>query len=640
MKKFLTLCTAFTLCLAVAISVSAFEGVAVTEQASLERQNSFGLFDEIDPFDHSLEPGRLYEIERWRLYTNLSNYEQADAYYLLGTSGKLGPGSISFFYETTKDDVDEDDLDDNDWLGAQQIAPASTSYTGTDDIVTTTYDARSYKYEYQTQNFILGYGMDFDTFSLGAKYSPEFSETKESVAIAFGALGAINIGDAINAATWETDPTLWSPADHSEILMDASGGGWECLWGDYNENLVQNLPSGNFSRRAQTITYGDVNHTESHTLAQSDSLVGDYEIDEDNHEFVVGSHIRLSEKWDVEIDAGYTSIDREVDGLATYSYSYQESQTGAGTDWALSQVDGYSDAWTLASTWDGEFLGCFDGYSRDGNGWQIGVEPRYYVNEVVTLELGLGYETADGDANGNWTQAVAIGRSLTTATGADTQTWAGLENFDNTWSGDWDEHGYSVEPKVFLTYGPVLFGLGIGYHQTKEELKARQRSDMTGSWAYDDGDGSSDADDWIASAGYTSYHDWDIEATETTWSFPVAVRFNVTDKLTFRAGAEFGRVKTEEDWSYTVVGTEGELGTITDGTGAEVDVGNLLYDPTSEIDRAAESLEEIHDYTEYRLGLAYQATDHLTFELMFDSEAQSAGGVDTKVVYASAVLAF
>lgn len=649
MKKFLTLCTALAMCLALAASVAAFEGVTATEEASLERQNSFGIFDEIDPFDHSLEPGRLYEIERWRLYTNLSNYEQADGYYLIGTSGKLGPGSISFFYETTKEELEADDLDDNDWLGTENLAPAGTSYTGTDDVVTTEYDARSYDFEHEDQNFVLAYGMDFGMYSLGLRYSPEFEEESESFALTgFAALGAINIGDAVS---WDVNPLTWPISEHDEILADASGGGWTCLWGDYSENLQQLLPSGNFSRSAQTITYGNVAHSESHTVTRADDFGGGYDVDEDNHEFVVGSHIRPSEEWDVELIAGYTAIDRELDGSATYSYSFRESQTGAGTDFVLARVDGYSDTWTMTSRWDGEFLGCFDGYTRDGDGWQVGVEPRYNLNEVVTLELGLEYETADGDANGNWTQNVAISRDLTTATGANTQTWRGSQSFDNSWDGDWDEDGYSVEPKVFLSYGPVLFGLGVGYSRVEEELNARQRCDMTGTWSYDDGDGVSTAADWTAAGSYTAYHDWDIQQTETTWAFPVAVRFGVTDKLTIRAGAEYRRVNTEEDWSYAFIDTaQDDLYTITDGTGTVVragvdnyvDAGGTLrpYDASSEINRVAESSDDTHDHTDYRLGLSYQATEHLTFELMYDSESNSPGGVNTKVVYGSAVLAF
>ena len=69
MKKLLGVAIALVLCLAVA------PGAFAIDDGSLEKMTTEGLYDRNDAFDHALEPGLLYNLDRWRLYTNLSGYD-------------------------------------------------------------------------------------------------------------------------------------------------------------------------------------------------------------------------------------------------------------------------------------------------------------------------------------------------------------------------------------------------------------------------------------------------------------------------------------------------------------------------------------------------------------------------------------
>ena len=634
-RKFFMLAIGAAFCLVFVASAPAFEG------ASLQSQTTFSLFED-DPFDLSIDPGVLYQVDRWRLYTNLSNYETEDgAYYLIGTSGKLGAGSLAFFYETSKNEIDENDLDADNWLGIERLS--GTSYTGTNDTVITTYDSRSFKDEEEASNFYLSYSMDFGTFSIGAAYNPEFEDRTVSLqrGVAWNAaIGGMNLGGIAPVY----NPAAWAGPGHEENLDQGAVLGWNAA------NIT-----GNFSRRQVTTTYGTVDHSKYNIVDTSDSFTGENDIEDKSHGFTVSSLIRPADKFEVQVTAGLTTIDTEVGGSATYTYSRTDSDTGTtapATDLVpgLALVDGYCETETQTSTWNGNFLDG-DEYNHDGTKWGLEIEPGYELNEVVTLTLRLGYETADGDANGDWTQNVNIDRSITT-NAADTtpETWEGTQVFDNTWSGDWEQNSYIVEPRVYLTYGPVDFSLGVAYSSEKEEVSGRTRNDATYSWSYENGDGAKTALDWTCAGSYTSYADWNFETKETAWSFPVATRFKVTDKLTLRAGARFSRTTTEMDETDSFAGTDDDKWTITDGTdtvvaaGANgyVDAAGLIqpYDATHETARTAESHETTIDTTDYSLGLGYQVTEHLVFDLMFKGEQDSRGGVDTETVWASVTLAF
>jgi hypothetical protein len=72
------------------------------------------------------------------------------------------------------------------------------------------------------------------------------------------------------------------------------------------------------------------------------------------------------------------------------------------------------------------------------------------------------------------------------------------------------------------------------------------------------------------------------------------------------------------------------------------------YDADTYTNRSSYDYDETVDITEYRLGLGYQVTENLTFDLMFketDSDGYNGdpdgrGGVDARTVWGSVVLAF
>ncbi len=630
--------------LALVFSMTLVGVAGAFEGASLLNQNSYGLYYREDPFDITLDPALLYQVDRWRLYTNLSNYEDAN-HYLIGTSGKLGPGSLGVFYETNKSLTSENDTVSNNSTSTDVLIPAGTSYNS-GSTVTSTLDTRAFEDETTAHNFIVDYGMDLGIFSLGVAYTPEFSKRTVSLRRAAGipVLGTPNVGGVLPDYT--ANPAAYTFPDHSETLAVGAGAGFLAATG-----------LGDFSRSTETTVYGDTAHSRYNTRTQTDAFSGSNEGKDNTQGFVVGSQFHPSSQFDTIVNVGYDSIDKTQSGSARYTYANTETQTGAGAFTAGTDLQaqpglraaGYAMSESQISTWNGEFLSSLTDHALDGSRWNVAVTPSYRVNDVVGVEVGLGYAKTDGDVDGNWTQDVTISRSITPIAGDTTpETWNGTQAFDNKFNGTNKVTEYYVEPRVYFTYGPVDFSLGVGYARSKDEMSGRTNENGSTSWAYDNGDGIANAADWTATYQETSHYDMNYEGKTTTWSFPVATKFKVTDKLTFRAGARYSRINTVQEYNETDPMTDDASATITDGTGAIIGAGPGVYipaggvltpyDPTHGTSRYGDCHETTVDVTSYRLGCGYQPTEHLQFDLMFDTAA--GGGVNTTVVYASAVLAF
>jgi hypothetical protein len=655
MKKFFVLGLGVALCFALVAGASAFEG------ASLEKQTTFGLYDRSDPFDISIDPGLLYQVDRWRLYTNLSNYEGTPdydmdycractssggdpcdyngAYYMIGTSGKLGPGSVALLYETNKLEFD-DDGSSSSYSGYNYLdpdpSPAIRMYTGTDDYTSEYSSSWNDKSEIERHNFHVSYGMDFGIWSLGLAYSPEFTDATNS----------------LDASTWS----------YSRYMFDYGPSYSYAFYNDYSAYYGDN---GTYDQ-AYTY-YGNVDHTKFRRNSYDYSQDGDEDIEERNHVLTLGSMIRPADHYDIQVTATYENVDRDMDGTLTYVRNEEVRQEGeiagdAGefpgnpNSWD-SYSAGYLQQSTMTSTWDGTFNFCgLD--NRDGDIWGLKVRPTYHVNDIVALDLELGYEDGNGDLSGDYTQRVTYQRTLRTAAGAATSIETADEFYDNTFSGDWDRTHWSVEPRVYLTYGAVEFSLGVGYSYLKEEENYRQWETATSTFSYDNGvDVDDDTNDWTATAGRTSYYDYDGEYKTTSWSFPVATRFKVTDKLTLRAGARFTRMNFDDKYKYSDVNYTDESFEATNGAGDkiagpeyQVDAdGNVTpYDYDTSTSRSSSKYDDTVDISEYRLGLGYQVTENLTFDLMFKETASDGdtgdphgrGGVDARTVWGSVVLAF
>ena len=624
MKKSFVLALGVALCLVFVASAPAFEG------ASLESQTTFNLFED-DPFDLSIDPGVLYQVDRWRLYTNLSNYEnEAGAYYLIGTSGKLGAGSLAFFYETNKyEDIDEDFYDSES--GYQNIDPAYWDdpvnnpyvYTGTDDRIYE-YDRSWYnKNETENHNLYMAYSIDLGIYSLGLGYAPEFEERTRTLG------GTFNYDDDFFASR-----AYWDAFNNQDFI----GTGANTL---YNSSST---------------TYGNTAHTKYYTDTSRESFTGETSIDDETHAFALSSHIHPGGPFEIQATLGYEKIDIEESGTATYTGSYRESQKGEWDGYPAGDFgsgypyfrapDGYLETGEVTSVWNGAFTQ----NNRDGDGWSLELVPSFEVNPTIALEMKIGYGKADGDISGNYTQTVNATHTERADASADTETAKGYEFYDNTYAGDWEQTDYYVEPRVYLTYGPVEFRLGVGYSQEKYESDSHRKQNAKSEFTFDDGDGVDTAADWTADAGYTGYYNTSDDAEETAWSFPVATRFKVTDKLTLRAGACYTRTNFEENESSSEVRRENEHMTVTDGTGEVVAVGPAseettggvisAYDRDTYKYRSAGNDESTVDTTDYSLGLGYQVTEHLAFDLMFKGEQNNRGGVDTETIWASVTLAF
>lgn len=560
---------------------------AGVEEGSLLFQNSFGLYYLEDPFDLTLNPAFISEIDRWRLFTNLSNYEDANS-YLIGTSGRLGPGSLGLFYERDERDIVEESSHSSylttDFLAAASGSPRSLSRS---NLVTAESEMERFEEESTRDAFIATYGMDFGSFSLGASYRPSSSS------------GSFTLEGSIDEdPDYETDPQWWG-----------------------RPSFTGDLKAGeNFSRaRRETVTEEAIFF---HDRAESEAFDGKAEVDEDRHGVAVGSQLRFWKRLPVWVRLGAQSVDRTVSGAGRYSYSTSETY---GMDGAETESE------SRTSSWGGDPVGGSDDHSFDGTEWSLEVVPRYTVSEFVTIELQLGFRTMEGDVTGGWTQDIAIDRAVKRSDSGRTERWKGSQSVENSFSGDSDADGYSVAPRVYLTYGGVEFALGFDYAHLRDEVTGSQRGEGRMSWSYDDGNGARDAGDWTYAGSFTSHGERSFEFTTTVVSLPVATRFRVTDKLELRAGAAYVRTDTETKRSGST--REDELYTITDGTGSIIGQG-----PGTQGGDERESEESTEGTTYYRLGAGYRATENLQFDLLFSQS--TGGGVDTSVVYASAVFAF
>ncbi|HEY6000689.1 MAG TPA: hypothetical protein VI078_15490 [bacterium] len=577
MKK----CTVRALLLFVAWSTMVGTAAAL-EEGSLLHQNTFGLYYLEDPFDLTVNPAFLSRIERWRLFTNLSNYEDANS-YLIGTSGRLGPGSVGLFYERDK----ERWVDQNS-RSSDQTSDVSGWYGKNDIEVTAESSADRFEEESTRNAFVVSYGMDFGGFTLGAAYRPSFSSGKTTLR-----------GDLEGSPDFGTDPLYWTRPSFSGDLQ----------------------PGRNYARSWRRARYDGKSGALVTEDAGSEAFTGSADADEDTHAVDLGSELRVFKSVRTWVRVGARSVKRTVSGSGSYAStnSYTQRDDGSG--------NGYMVTESRTSTWEGEPVGSPEDHAFDGTEWSLDVVPRYAVSTAVTLELGLGWEGRQGDVSGTWTQDIGVTR---TQTGRGTDTWLGSQHVANTFSGDSDRTGYSLTPRVYLTYGTVEFALGVGVSHLSDDVSGTQRGAGTMSWSYDDGSGL--GSDFSYAGTTTTRSDRSLEYTATVLSFPVAARFRVTDKLELRAGAEF--VQTDSRTKRSESTRADEEFAITDGR------GNVLRQgPATRGIAEADVEERTVSATHYRLGAGYRVTDNLQFDLLFSRSAGD-GAVDTTAVHASAVFAF
>jgi hypothetical protein len=569
---------------------------------------------------------------------------------------------VAVFYETNKLEGDDQFFSDT-YSGYQRVSPttpAGTSiYTGQQDGFTRTRNGDDFELEDEAHNFLLGYSMDFGMFSLGLTVNPEWRDREVTLddrtytagisGSVFGIPNAFSIPFSVDAPGVGTPSAGYS---FSESFNAAAISTTNALAGSGSIGVGLNR-----STSTETVSYANVAQSKYTRTFTSTTFDGDEDIEDRDYEVELGTHIRPSDHYHIEFSVSYEDVDHDVDGHATYAFDSSTVGVGNYDPAALETGDfpllpaitnGASTRTTTTSTWDGAITDT----ERDGDVWGITIRPTYEVNDLVALELDLAYRTGDGDISGGNRQVVDYDRTaVTDSSDTDPELYRADEVFDNTFDGDWDLDAYHVEPRVYLSFDAVRFSLGVGYAREERDRDWVTRRDATSTLSYNDGDGvvSGDADDWTASATRVDYSTTDWEEEITTWSFPVATEFDVTDKLTLRAGARFSRIKIEEESdSYSFdEETKGQV-TLGDGTIVAFDASQVLtaggsptpYDPNTNTVSTSGDEEDTEDRTDYRLGLGYQATENLAFDLMFAGSDADNGGVDMRTVWASVVLAF
>ncbi len=630
--------------LAVLAVLFAFSGLCFSHAAasgidareSLRSKTTQGLYDRQDVFDLTLQPGLLYQVDRWNLYTNLSAYENKD-HYLIGVSGQIGPGSLGFFIEHYNSEMDHEigdtsytetefqsamDPDENDhW----------PNYDGRWDRRTEGSRVFQYEHEDQTNNLYLSYGMDFDWYSLGASFAPQLTETTRTYAAPQEDLPRVDLRNI-------------DPFD-SEI-MDTI---------DFNEAYFDNVENISFYRGMpfqessqgmewhgafdEYIDYDEYNDTRSWNAEQNQET--------DIYPLYVQSLIRMDDALSILAGVGYATIDVSTDFKARYRSRVEEIQYAQGEE-GDSRVD--VQEWTVNI--DGAMGEFFDDADRDGDRFRIYAEPNYVLNNLVTLRLNAGFAIEDGDLNtyDGYSQTVEAFHSVRES-GELTELWELNGNQSGAFSGDYDRTELEFEPRVYFDYDPVRLSLGLGFKM--EDLNWDGGNEESGSltFKYDDLQGETTHFE----RNWAERQSIDAERTREQWRFPVATEFDITDKLMARAGAAYYHVTTDTErktstetmhsvYEYVVKDEDGEE--IASGVGPQeyYETADAFPDDPIPYNNREESstdyseTSETKSYVEYRLGLGYAFTENLQFDLMW--ERLDGEGVQLDEVFASATFSF
>ena len=666
---------------------------------SLLSQNTFGMYSDSDPFDLAVDAAKRYKLDRWRLYTNLSNYESGagnalraamsnDAqntvdtvneknipYYFLGTSGKIGPGSLSIFFETHRADRSLDAMTAGGYSGIGGAGTTSvrtdvsiytagiTRFDGNPDLVTDQTVTAETDSDVEANNFFGGYTMDFGDYSVGIDVMYNRAEYNGTLGLPVASLSGINTGGTAAAAQAVASNAL--PG-----TLEAGGG--------TNIRLSAAGPATGQNYNAMT-NYSNVDPEDNSNIyreTQAEVVNGNYTTKIRDWGFRVGSHIRLR-NIDLPVYGSYFHINRKVIGDLTNTYNVSQSQAcrvttlaGALTSYcgataaaaaATTIPHGYEYNYTATRKFYNPGGGAA-GIERDGGLWGLKLQPKYSLSKSLALQVDMAFEFGDGDLDGGYTESFSYTSERRANAGAALTRSLGQETNNALLNGDWDSYYYSIDPKLFMKFRKVDFSLGVGYAKSKYEWETRTENRQTGRWSLDQNTNGdlSDANDFSALRSRVSWIEGNGQSSYSTWSFPVAAVFKVTDKLSIRAGAIYGRSQIEVN-SITrnlgdnasanfrqVVGQGAAAATInTAPNRSQQPNGTILaYDPTYAlaVTGGGDDRDRI-DYSRYRLGLSYQVSENLNFDLMFqqidgDDATGNDGSVSLEEVFASITLAF
>jgi hypothetical protein len=621
--------------LGITLGATAFADI---DSASLQNQTSEGLFDRTDPYDLALTPGLMYQLDLWRLYTNLSGYDGGDA-YLIGTSGPLGPGSLSVFYEQQKGRFIESTYNgwDFDWESGWHSQPPPNpvpNYDGIPDYVQSGDLTISEDVESDEHNFHMAYGGDFfDGISLGLSYAPQFYKRDGTPEGIFS--GSLEDLDIAGVASSTLSAVTGLP-----LLVGLPF---------QRHNPMQGLP---WLGKDFTFVYSSLSYTTNdyQSWNQTDVVVqtnSTFEDEDTIHPFNLQSHMRFGEDWDILAGITFADIDR---GDTLRASAVGNFNLSTFTNQALTGYTRGDGVLTLDGSWE---------EAQDGKRWGVYVSPSYQMSDLIGFRLDLGYAKEDGDNRGGGVLTVdGMTEFWNAATPPNPETNTIEGAVDMSYNGDYDVEDILINPRITLNYDvagrQMRWSMGVGYMRSHHEWDGVMRRDAWYVATFNDGDlvvlDPSDTTTW---ANFTGYDDFVGEETTTVWSFPVATEFWMTERLRGGLGCKFERqnVDYEERGGGPWLENEYYYTARADGSYAVGDVGPNQYleytgDPFPtpyDADNFAtwyqDKRETTVDYTTYNIGLGYLFSEHLQVDLMWTGKGED-GGVDVSEVFASATLTF
>ncbi len=383
--------------------------------------------------------------------------------------------------------------------------------------------------------------------------------------------------------------------------------------------------------RDNTIEYDPADHTVWESSTDDRDQIDNGKHDEDQLDVTIGTHWRPTADLKLRANLAYLQREESNNGLDNYLLTHlDEESTGANT------LRSYNDN----DVWNAD---------TDLNGWGIELIPTWQVNANIMLRFDLRYHDMDGDSKRN-NRAYDTDLHSQQNSASDPVIITYDREFEeiHRWSGDVEESGYLLGPKVYFTYGAAQFSLGVTYENEEidrdERTVAGESRDTRRYYDNITGDLTSSS---VRVRNFDIHVDSDSHENET-WSFPVATLVKLSDKWTFRAGAEYTQVNSKSnngnvriDGGQSITTTYDADGLVT-GTDANdyyinEDGDTVPYERDSRTETYAYNTERTRDFTTYRLGLGYQMTEHVNLDLAFEGNT---GAVETDEIFASITFAF
>jgi hypothetical protein len=678
MKKFFAVVLGVALCFTLVTSASAINSTG----ASLEGQTTEGLYDRCDAFDKARAPGLLYMVEPLHLWTVGSGYSDGAYYddsnsFMVGVARKVGPGSLAFFFETNKNawevkwsethfrNNELDALGDTSgfgfWQGALDVANQYPNYDGELDFLDDWGDNDRYDYEWEEFNYSVAYSMDVtDTIAVGASYEPMYIDENETI---YFSPSGIALGDSY--------PYPWDgPNPESRFYGAGDWGAW--FFGGMSVPTTWNTGGGpvpvgtgwNGGAFGRETSYWDVEHSAYDTMNESSNFTGDRDTDQTVHPLNVQTHIRPNDNFDILLGIGYADVDSNDIVTGTYSSSSVYEEFDADGTYFGNQMGHYAKyegKVTFAldgslnddSGYNGDHVDNGLNEDRQGDQWSFLISPTYHFNEMYSGRLDISYANQQGDFEGGlggrldyWFHDYQIDDDPAPGTVGTDETLTGYEIWDGRSSGDYETTSWAIEPRLYVNFDKVRFAAGVGYSQTENDWDGNMAWDKTAHYEWDDAvtptnSGSFDGS-WTGRQNFTG------EDTTTVLRCPVAVEFDLTEKVVARVGAAYYRIHEEEKRHDAQYLRENEAWTEYDENGEVVDVGfkELLnsgassgtpYDNVAFGTVNTTETDETWDFTTYNLGLGYYFTENLQFDMMFSGEA---GWVNSSQLFCSFTIIF